>query len=57
MERARKFVVANLWWIVLLIAVALLVSHTFGVQRVAVSTTPRHLLLILISPFVAAINA
>jgi hypothetical protein len=57
MERARKFVVTNLWWIVLLIAVALLVSHTFGVQRIAVDNTSLVLLLlILISPFVAAIK-
>jgi hypothetical protein len=57
MDKARKFVVTHLWWMVLLIAVALLGSHTFGVQRISVDNTSLILLvLILISPFVAAIK-
>jgi hypothetical protein len=57
MDKSRKFVVTHLWWIVLLIAAALLVSHTFGVQRISVDNTSLILLvLILISPFVAAIK-
>lgn len=57
MERIRRFVVTHLWWLVLLIALALLVTHSFGVQRVVVDNTSLILLLIILaSPFVAAIK-
>ena len=57
MDRVRRLVITHLWWVVLLIALGLLASHTFGFQRVAVDTTSLVLLvLILISPFVAAIK-
>lgn len=57
MQRIRKLVVEHLWWLVLVVAVAMLAVHSFGLQRVVVDNTSLVLLvLVLISPFVAAIK-
>ncbi|MBI2819231.1 MAG: hypothetical protein HYX73_04560 [Acidobacteria bacterium] len=57
MHRVRTFIVTHLWWVVLIVAVVLLLAHSFSVQGIVVDTTSLVLLvLILISPFVAAIK-
>jgi hypothetical protein len=57
MDSIRRFIVRQLWWLVLLIALALLACHTLGVRRIAVDNTSLVLLaLVLVSPFVAAIK-
>ena len=57
MERVRKFIVTHLWWVVLVVALAMLFSHSFGVRGVVVDNISLILLaLVLISPFVAAIK-
>jgi hypothetical protein len=57
MDRIRKFIVIHLWWLVLLTALALLICHSLGVQRIVVDNTSLILLaLVLMSPFVAAIK-
>jgi hypothetical protein len=57
MHRIRTLVVNHLWWLVLVVAVAMLVAHSFGMQRIIVDNTSLVLLvLVLLSPFVAAIK-
>jgi hypothetical protein len=57
MERVRKFIVTHLWWVVLVVALAMLISHSFGVRGIVVDNISLILLaLVLISPFVAAIK-
>ena len=57
MEQVRKFIVTHLWWVVLVVALAMLISHSFGVRGIIVDNTSLILLaLVLISPFVAAIK-
>lgn len=57
MERVRRFIVTHLWWVVLVVALAMLISHSFGVRGIVVDNTSLILLaLVLISPFVAAIK-
>lgn len=53
----KKFIFNNLWWVTFLIALALLVVHSFGLKPIKVDNTSIILLiLILISPFVSAIK-
>lgn len=57
MERVRRFIVTHLWWVVLVVALAMLISHSFGVRGIVVDNISLILLaLVLISPFVAAIK-
>jgi hypothetical protein len=57
MERVRKFIVTHLWWMVLVVALAMLLGHSFGTKLFVVDNTSLILLaLILISPFVAGIK-
>lgn len=57
MHRIRSLVVTHLWWLVLVVAVAMLVAHSLGIQRIVVDNTSLVLLvLVLLSPFVAAIK-
>jgi hypothetical protein len=57
MRRIRNLVVNHLWWLVLVVAAIMLAVHSFGVQRVVVDNTSLVLLvLVLVSPFVAAIK-
>lgn len=57
MERIRQFVVRHLWWAVLLVASALLVVHSLSVQGIVVDNTSLILLMIILaSPFIAAIK-
>jgi hypothetical protein len=57
MQRIRTIVVNHLWWLVLIVAVVMLVAHGFGVRRFVVDNTSLVLLiLVLLSPFVAAIK-
>jgi hypothetical protein len=57
MRRIRALIVNHLWWVVLIVAAAMLAVHSLGVQRVTVDNTSLILLmLVLISPFVAAIK-
>ncbi|MFC1588849.1 hypothetical protein ACFL3P_01105 [Pseudomonadota bacterium] len=53
----KSFLIKNLWWVTFLIALALLVSHSFKVTTLSVDSTSILLLVVmLISPFVAAIK-
>ena len=57
MHRIRSLIVNHLWWLVLVIAVALLTAHSLGLRQIVVDNTSLVLLvLVLISPFVAAIK-
>src|SRR5262245_53818915 len=57
MARVRKFIVSHLWWMVLVIALAMLIGHSFGSKLFVVDNTSLILLaLILVSPFVAGIK-
>ena len=57
MHRIRTLVVTHLWWLVLIVAAAMLVAHSFGMQEIVVDNTSLVLLvLVLLSPFVAAIK-
>src|SRR5260221_5380551 len=57
MARIRAFVVANLWWLVLTVSLAMLVAHSLGVKRLVVDHTSLGLLaVVLISPCLAAIT-
>lgn len=57
MERVRKLIVTHLWWVVLVVALAMLIIHSLGVRGIVVDSTSLILLaLVLISPFVAAIK-
>jgi hypothetical protein len=57
MERVRKFIVTRLWWTVLVIALVMLIGHSFGTKLFVVDNTSLILLaLILISPFIAGIK-
>jgi hypothetical protein len=57
MERVRRFIVTHLWWVVLVVALAMLISHSFGVRGIVVDNISLILLaIVLISPFVAAIK-
>jgi hypothetical protein len=57
MEKIRQFVVRHLWWVVLLAAAGLLVVHSLSVQGIVVDNTSLILLLIVLaSPFIAAIK-
>ena len=53
----KKFLINNLWWVTFLLALALLASHTFSIDKVKVDNTTIILLLVLlICPFVSAIK-
>jgi len=53
----KKFIFKNLWWVTFIIALILLVLHSFSVTVISVDTTSIFLLLILlISPFVSSIK-
>ena len=57
MRRIRALIVDHLWWLVLLMALALLTIHTLGLREIIVDNTSLILLaLVLVSPFVAAIK-
>jgi len=57
MDKIRRFFIAHLWWLVLLLSLALLIVHSIGVPGIVVDNTSVILLaLVLISPFVAAIK-
>lgn len=57
MEKFRHFVVTHIWWFVMLSALALLATHSFGFQGVIVDNTSLILLVIILaSPFIAAIR-
>jgi hypothetical protein len=57
MQKVRNFVLNRLWWLVLFTALVLLIVHSFGLAKVVVDNTSLILLvLILLSPFVAAIK-
>lgn len=57
MESIRRLMVAHLWWLVLLAALAMLVCHSLGVRQIAVDNTSLILLTVmLLSPFVASIR-
>jgi hypothetical protein len=57
MKRIRTLVVNHSWWMVLAVAVAMLVAHTFAASRITVDNTSLVLLvLVLLSPFVAAVK-
>jgi len=56
-RRIRALIVDHLWWLVLLMALALLTIHTLGLREIIVDNTSLILLaLVLVSPFVAAIK-
>jgi len=53
----KKFIINNVWWVTLLIAIVLLVAHTLSIQEVTVDSTALTLLIIiLISPFIPSIK-
>jgi hypothetical protein len=53
----NKFIFNNLWWITFLIALALLIIHSFGIKPIKVDNTSIILLiLLLISPFISTIK-
>lgn len=57
MDRIRRFIVSHLWWLVLLVALIMLICHTLGIRRIVVDNTTLILLvLVLVSPFVAAVK-
>jgi len=53
----KKFLINNLWWVTLLLALVFLVSHALAFDKIKVdNTTIILLLVILISPFISAIK-
>lgn len=57
MNKIRQAIIKHLWWIIAISGVALLICHSFQIATVTVDTTTLVLLvLILLSPFVAAIK-
>lgn len=57
MERVRKFIIKHLWWMVLVIALALLFGHSFGIKAIVVDNISLILLaIVLVCPFIAAIK-
>jgi|SRR5580658_3403080 hypothetical protein len=57
MESMRRLIVAHLWWLVLLAALAMLLCHSLGVRQIAVDNTSLILLAVMmLSPFVASIK-
>lgn len=57
MEKFRQLVVTNIWWFVMLSALALLATHSFGFQGVIVDNTSLILLVIILaSPFISAVR-
>ncbi len=53
----KKFIVNNLWWIILILSVFLLISHMFSFQRITVDNiTIILVLVVLMSPFISAIK-
>jgi hypothetical protein len=57
MESIRRLIVTHLWWLVLLIALAMLLGHGLGVRQIVIDNTSLILLaVVLFSPFVASIK-
>lgn len=57
MQAIAQFIRKHLWWLVVLVATSLLVSHSFQFKAITVDTTTLILLgIILLSPFVAEIK-
>lgn len=57
MRIMKLFLIKNLWWVTFIFALTLLVFHSFNIATLSVDSTSILLLLImLISPFVAAIK-
>jgi len=53
----KKFVVNHVWWITLLLGLAMLVAHTFSFSVIKVDNTSIILLLVIfLSPFISAIT-
>lgn len=53
----KKVILKNIWWIILLISLILLISHSFSFETIKVDNTSIILLIIiLISPFITAIK-
>lgn len=53
----KKFIVNHVWWVTLLLGLAMLVAHTFSFSLVEVDNTSIILLLVIfLSPFISAIT-
>ena len=53
----KKFIVNHVWWITLLLGLAMLLAHTFSFSVIKVDNTSIILLLVIfLSPFISAIT-
>jgi hypothetical protein len=53
----KRLMLSNIWWIILLVALAMLIAHAFSFRMVTVDNTSIILLLVvLLSPFISAIK-
>src|SRR5438552_11689266 len=53
----KRFIINHVWWITLVLGVAMLLAHSFSFSRIKVDNTSIILLVvILLSPFISAIT-
>lgn len=53
----KKFVIQHLWWVTLLLALGMLLAHSFSLDTVRIDNTSVVLLLVIfLSPFISAIK-
>lgn len=56
-ELMKQFVIRNLWWLTLILALLMLIAHTLGFDSLKIDSTSIILLLvILLSPFLSGIR-
>lgn len=56
-ELMKQFVIRNLWWLTLILALLMLIAHTLGFDRLKIDSTSIILLLVIfLSPLLSAIR-